>query len=457
MNIKIKQEKGITLIALIITTIVLVLLVAVSIIAITDQSIVGHAINGAQDYASAGKEENKTLGDTENLMEDAMSKLDEIQSGPALTIDLNGGKGFDGKEYYKINLPYEMTIDDLENWIINDVSTYMKIASLVYGYKEGGFIPSGIKDENNTFYSSIDDIPRFTNNTVLTMQWEETNEAAGSVVSTNLNGGEVALPGIDAIYNSIYRSFINKGYASLVVEYLGALTPYITKPGYILDGFYYIDNNENIDVDIPKLTYEEINELSPTLDGKTIYVRWVRDVNVTVTLNLNGGTLTNSGYEDQTLIQKIQNSEACDLADIRSVLNDSNTSITKKHYTYTRLYADNACTQNLSDLTEEQLLALEGETIYVGWSENTSRTFTIHYEDSTTSNVTFYEEDTVDDWVSTLNVLHDQSSSWYYTDAERTQDLFVYNGITGKYRFNGVTFSDIPSDLYEKFIIAEIK
>jgi len=75
------NEKGITLIALIITIIILVILAAVSIRAVYNMGIVGHAINGTQDYAKAAKDEEEDMGKTGNVIEDAVAKVKEIQGG----------------------------------------------------------------------------------------------------------------------------------------------------------------------------------------------------------------------------------------------------------------------------------------------------------------------------------------------------------------------------------------
>ena len=80
MRIK-RNENGITLIALIITIIILVILAAVSIRAVTNMGIVGHAINGTQQYAEQAKAENEMLGQTATKLEDAVAKVKEIQGG----------------------------------------------------------------------------------------------------------------------------------------------------------------------------------------------------------------------------------------------------------------------------------------------------------------------------------------------------------------------------------------
>ena len=78
---ELRNQKGITLIALIITIIILVILVAVSINAVTNMGIVGHAINGTQEYTRKAKEENTIMKSTEILIENTIEKLNEIQTG----------------------------------------------------------------------------------------------------------------------------------------------------------------------------------------------------------------------------------------------------------------------------------------------------------------------------------------------------------------------------------------
>ena len=74
-----RKENGITLIALIITIIILVILAAVSIRAVTNMGIVGHAINGTQKYAEGAVTENEMLGTTGNTIDSAVAKIKEIQ------------------------------------------------------------------------------------------------------------------------------------------------------------------------------------------------------------------------------------------------------------------------------------------------------------------------------------------------------------------------------------------
>ena len=87
MNKKFKNQSGITLIALIITIIILVILAAVSIRAVYNMGIVGHAINGTQQYVEGAKAENKMFGDIGSLIDNAVSKIKEIQAGEGIALN----------------------------------------------------------------------------------------------------------------------------------------------------------------------------------------------------------------------------------------------------------------------------------------------------------------------------------------------------------------------------------
>ena len=90
-----KSEKGITLIALIITIIILVILAAISIRAVVNMRIVGHAINGTQDYARQAKAENQMLGETTNTIDSTLARINEIQGENGESSGNNSGTGAD--------------------------------------------------------------------------------------------------------------------------------------------------------------------------------------------------------------------------------------------------------------------------------------------------------------------------------------------------------------------------
>jgi len=75
------KEKGITLIALVITIIILVILAAVSIRAVYNMGIVGHAINGTKQYAERAKEENAMMEQTTQMLEEALLGIRNGESG----------------------------------------------------------------------------------------------------------------------------------------------------------------------------------------------------------------------------------------------------------------------------------------------------------------------------------------------------------------------------------------
>ena len=75
------KKDGITLIALIITIIVLVILAAVSISAVYNSNIIGFATNGAINYAEESKRENEILDQTASIMESAIGKIESINGG----------------------------------------------------------------------------------------------------------------------------------------------------------------------------------------------------------------------------------------------------------------------------------------------------------------------------------------------------------------------------------------
>ena len=148
MRIK-RNEKGITLIALIITIIILVILAAVSIRAVTNMGIVGHAINGTQDYAREAKAENQMLGDTGNFIDNALVKLDNIQNGNGAGERATSTK----KTYQNIPIPEGFTVSGVEGEATSedDGIVIYDIPSTVDTTEEGFWT----KDENS---NSIPDV-----------------------------------------------------------------------------------------------------------------------------------------------------------------------------------------------------------------------------------------------------------------------------------------------------------
>ena len=74
-----REEKGITLVALVITIIVLIILAAVTIIAVQDSNLVGRTINAASDYASEQESENKYMESVESKMDSLDKAIQSIR------------------------------------------------------------------------------------------------------------------------------------------------------------------------------------------------------------------------------------------------------------------------------------------------------------------------------------------------------------------------------------------
>lgn len=75
-----REEKGITLVALIITIIILIILAAVTIIAVKDSNMANVAINGTQNYAQAQVDESQKIDDAYYTLMNAVSNIQSIQA-----------------------------------------------------------------------------------------------------------------------------------------------------------------------------------------------------------------------------------------------------------------------------------------------------------------------------------------------------------------------------------------
>ena len=115
------NEKGITLIALIITIIILVILAAVSVRAIYNMGIVNYAVNGTQDYARGTVEENRILGNTGSFIENALARLRQIQ-----------GQDVDESELAEGELALAYRIEEQEDWD-GTILTYVVITPKMGG------------------------------------------------------------------------------------------------------------------------------------------------------------------------------------------------------------------------------------------------------------------------------------------------------------------------------------
>ncbi|MCI8392375.1 MAG: hypothetical protein HFJ24_03870 [Clostridia bacterium] len=118
MNLKerVRQEKGITLVALIITIIVLVILAAVTINAAFNSGIIETAVNGAVNYADAQNKEQVTFDDLDKNIQDIVKKIEEYNIGGSGTEQKDYGTSANGKlKFIKalVGKPVENTNDSI--------------------------------------------------------------------------------------------------------------------------------------------------------------------------------------------------------------------------------------------------------------------------------------------------------------------------------------------------------
>ena len=99
MNLKerVRQEKGITLVALIITIIVLVILAAVTINAAFNSGIIETAVNGAVNYAKAQEQEKVTFDELDGNLQDIVKRLETYNIGGNTTTEKDYGTSANGK------------------------------------------------------------------------------------------------------------------------------------------------------------------------------------------------------------------------------------------------------------------------------------------------------------------------------------------------------------------------
>lgn len=75
-----REEKGITLVALIITIIVLIILAAVTIMSFKDSNLINTAVNGTINYANAQSYEQQTMDDLYTTLSQKINAVEKAQA-----------------------------------------------------------------------------------------------------------------------------------------------------------------------------------------------------------------------------------------------------------------------------------------------------------------------------------------------------------------------------------------
>lgn len=141
-----KQQKGITLIALIITIIVLLILAVVAIGAVQESGIITHAQKAATDYNSAKADEESTISGYESLIEENLPGGAEDSDSEPVDTTLSLGKTI----YYDSN-----NDNKKEEWIVYSVDgennfeiiSANSMGNLKLGY-EDPYLPATVGDLN---------------------------------------------------------------------------------------------------------------------------------------------------------------------------------------------------------------------------------------------------------------------------------------------------------------------
>lgn len=105
---KIKQEKGITLVALIITIIILIILAAVTINAVMHNGFIDIAVNAAQNYTQEQYKEADEMSKTANIIDSI--KKDETISEKEISISLHFDSGMLDELKNAANLDFKICI-----------------------------------------------------------------------------------------------------------------------------------------------------------------------------------------------------------------------------------------------------------------------------------------------------------------------------------------------------------
>lgn len=76
-----REEKGITLVALIITIIVLIILAAVTVMSFTDSGLINTAVNGTINYANAQHAEQVVMNELYENLSDKVNAVEKALNG----------------------------------------------------------------------------------------------------------------------------------------------------------------------------------------------------------------------------------------------------------------------------------------------------------------------------------------------------------------------------------------
>ncbi len=137
MKRKTQEEKGITLVALIIAIIILVILAAVSIGVVYRTKIVDYAINGTYNYATESLRENEIMNGIESLLNSTINRIEDIVGDTDSDLDISTPP----EEIDELKKP-QVEVREITNYsfqinIINEYKEDTQFEYYVNGIKQG--------------------------------------------------------------------------------------------------------------------------------------------------------------------------------------------------------------------------------------------------------------------------------------------------------------------------------
>ncbi len=140
-----KSEKGITLVALIITIIILIILAAVTIISVNNMQLVPLAVNGTQNYAIAQENEGNLVNGITDLVLEAIDNIENGRTGN----DKDVIKTIDSDKFVLLGNGDNILIA-LSPSLLNEINVpFEKFLSNLIGYNSLDEIRSEIKIEDD--------------------------------------------------------------------------------------------------------------------------------------------------------------------------------------------------------------------------------------------------------------------------------------------------------------------
>ena len=361
-----KEERGITLIALIIMVIILVILAAVTISSVYKSKVVDYAINGAINYSTEGVNENKVIEETANVIESAVNNITGVGGTGTLpnpSPDPGGSTTPEDKTPPIVNVTKgEVTTNSIQVSVTaTDVGSGLPaIPKYTYYIRKSG----------ETTYRKVADKVRENTYTYIDLEQGVQYDVKVEVedMAGNIGAGSIKMittEGILGFGTVTYNYTENGGTIGTVttkqveVGQKVDLTPTATKEGWNFAGW-----NTNKDAEAG------LTEYTMPANNVTLYAIFSKDI-----------TVTYKTYNNQTKTEtvKLSNNQTTGEVTLPSIAN-----VTDSGVTYTMRGWSTQDTANASTTAAGTKVTITGNTTYYASYQTTINT-TFYYNSNTTS------------------------------------------------------------------------